>query len=351
METELADKVLSGNRRSLARLITLVENEKSSIRGELAALYPHTGKAHIIGVTGAAGSGKSTLVNEIAKQLRKEDRTVGIIAVDPTSPFSGGAVLGDRIRMRDLAGDDGIFIRSMASRGSLGGLARTTGEIVKILDAFGFDIVIVETVGAGQSEVEIAKTAHTTLVIQAPGMGDDIQAIKAGILEIADILIVNKADRPGAENTVRALQMMQRLSKNGSTINRQQAPFWRYREEIRLESINKKTTSNNDIISWEPPILQTNSIDGTGIVEVSASIHAHRSYLDETGLFRVREATRIGQQFEILLRDALVGDLLKRISVGKLDKMLERVIAREIDPYSAVDELIDEAAKKSTVNS
>jgi LAO/AO transport system kinase len=285
------------------------------------------------------------LVNKIAKSLRTESKTVGIVAVDPTSPFSGGAVLGDRIRMRDLSGDDGIFIRSMASRGSLGGLSRTTGEVAKVLDAYGFDVVIIETVGAGQSEVEIAKTAHTTLVIQAPGMGDDIQAIKAGILEIADILVVNKADRPGAENTVRALQMMQRLSNNSSTISRQQPPFWRYRKEIKLVSMNREL-GLKESDCWEVPIIKTNSIDGTGVSESVAAINAHRTYLDDSGQYHLREATRIGQQFELVLRDALVGDLLNRISVTQLDQMLERVIAREIDPYSAVDTLIETATNK-----
>lgn len=342
MVTTLAEGVLAGNRRALARLITQVENESPSIRKTLADLYPHTGRAHVVGVTGPAGSGKSTLVNEIAKQFRKENKTVGIIAVDPTSPFSGGAVLGDRIRMRDLSGDEGIFIRSMASRGSLGGVARTTGEIVKILDAFGFDMVIVETVGAGQSEVEIAKTAHTTLVIQAPGMGDDIQAIKAGILEIADILIVNKADRPGTDNTVKALEMMQRLSNNGSKINKRQPPFWRFRPDARIDIHYPHEESIASEV-WEPPILKTNSLDGTGIDQVTQAIHEHREYLVASGQYTAREAARIGQQFEILLRDALVADLLKRITVQTLDCMLDRVIARELDPYSAVDALINSA--------
>ena len=207
---ELVEGVLAGQRRAIARTISLVENDGAEAQATLAALFPHTGRAHIVGVTGPPGSGKSTLVNALALHFRRLDppRTVGIIAVDPTSPFSGGAILGDRIRMRDLAGNPGIFIRSMASRGNLGGLAWATADAVKVLDAAGFDLVIVETVGAGQAEVDIARTAHTTVVVEVPGLGDDIQAIKAGILEIADVFAVNKADQEGADHAVMALRMM-----------------------------------------------------------------------------------------------------------------------------------------------
>src|SRR5690349_20800141 len=205
----LTRSILDGNRLALARLLTQVENDSPEGRIALAELFPHTGKAHLIGVTGAPGTGKSSLVNQLALYYRKnENKKLAIIAVDPSSPFTGGAVLGDRVRMRDLAGDNGIFIRSMASRGSVGGIAQTTAAIVQVFDAAGFDIVIIETVGAGQSEVDVARLAHTTLVVEAPGMGDEIQAIKAGILEIADILVVNKGDRPGVENTEKALKSM-----------------------------------------------------------------------------------------------------------------------------------------------
>src|SRR5512146_1733902 len=203
----LTESVLEGNRLALARLLTQAENDSQQGRATVAELFPHTGNAHLIGVTGAPGTGKSSLVNQLALYYRKNtDKRVAIVAVDPSSPFTGGAVLGDRVRMRDLSGDDGIFIRSMASRGSLGGLAQKTAALVQVFDAAGYEIIIIETVGAGQSEVDVARLAHTTVVVEAPGLGDEIQAIKAGILEIADVLVVNKADRPGVENTERALR-------------------------------------------------------------------------------------------------------------------------------------------------
>lgn len=341
MRTEanrLAERVLGGSRRALARLITQVENENPAARPALMALYAHTGHAHIIGVTGAPGSGKSTLVNEIAKQFRRDGETIGIVAVDPTSPFSGGAVLGDRIRMRDLAGDQGIFIRSMASRGSLGGLARATGAVVKLLDAAGFDIVLIETVGAGQSEVDIAKATHTTIVVQAPGMGDDIQAIKAGILEIADVFAVNKADRPGAENTAKALQMMQRLGRD----NHRRRP--RYQGELlslRLDDGRDTGASvSPEMDAWEPPILQTVSIRGEGVAELVTAIREHRTYLHQSGEFHARETARVEIEFGVLLRQALLSDLLERVPAGQFDTTLAQLVTRELDPYSAVEHLL-----------
>src|SRR5512138_2245633 len=209
----LTESILEGNRLALARLLTQVENDSPEGRTALAELFPQTGRAHLIGVTGAPGTGKSSLVNQLALYYRKnENKRIAIIAVDPSSPFTGGAVLGDRVRMRDLSGDPGIFIRSMASRGSVGGIAQSTANMAQVFDAAGFDIVVIETVGAGQSEVDVARLAHTTLVVEAPGMGDEIQAIKAGILEIADILVINKADRPGVENTEKALKSMLELA-------------------------------------------------------------------------------------------------------------------------------------------
>jgi LAO/AO transport system kinase len=240
---DLAQRLLAGDRRALARLISRVENNGQEAIEALVALYPHTGQTHIVGITGAPGTGKSTLVNELAKAYRAAGVRVGIVAVDPTSPFSGGAILGDRIRMRDLSGDPDVFIRSMASRGNLGGLARATADVVKVLDAAGFQTVLVETVGAGQSEVEIARTAHTTLVVEAPGLGDDVQAIKAGVLEIADILVVNKADREGAEHTRRGLQMMLDLGADQNVRHHGQT--------VRIDSVNSVNFSNQ---VWRPII-------------------------------------------------------------------------------------------------
>jgi len=308
MSMELVEKVLAGDRLALARLVSRIENNGAEARAALAALYPYTGRAHRVGVTGAPGTGKSTLVNEMAKVWRRQGQTVGIVAVDPTSPFSGGALLGDRIRMRDLAGDPGVFIRSMATRGSLGGLARATGDAVKVLDAAGFDIVLIETVGAGQSEVDIARTAHTVLVVEAPGFGDDVQAIKAGILEIADILVVNKADQPGAEHTARTLRAMLDLGQARR--------------------------------SWHPPILKTVATEGQGVAAVVEAVTQHRAYLETSGELARQERERVTAELHHLLREALVARWLRQIQDGQVDAAIERILAREVDPHTAVEELI-----------
>lgn len=309
---ELVEKVLAGDRLALARLVSRIENNAAEARAALAALYPYTGRAHRVGVTGAPGTGKSTLVNEMTKVWRGRGQTVGIIAVDPTSPFSGGALLGDRIRMRDLAGDPGVFIRSMATRGSLGGLARATGDAVKVLDAAGFDIVLIETVGAGQSEVDIARTAHTVLVVEAPGFGDDVQAIKAGILEIADILVVNKADQPSAEHTARTLRAMLDLGQARR--------------------------------SWQPPILKTVATEGQGVADVVEAVIQHRAYLETSGELARQERERVSAELHHLLREALVARWLHQIQDGQIDAAIERILAREVDPHTAVEELLASVA-------
>jgi len=324
---KLVEQALAGDRRALARLITLVENNGAEAREALSALYPHTGRAHVVGVTGAPGTGKSTLVNELAKAYRTQEATVGIVAVDPTSPFSGGALLGDRVRMRDLFGDPGVFIRSMASRGSLGGLARTTADVVQVLDAVGYDVILVETVGAGQSEVEIARTAHTTLVVEAPGLGDEVQALKAGVLEIADILVVNKADREGAIHTVRALQMMLDLGQPQVTMHHGQA----------MEVAGLVGQADD---GWKPPICQTVAISGRGVPELMDCIADHRAYLRESGEWERRERLRAAARLENLLRERLITHLLDQIGQERLSEIIARVVRREVDPHSAVEELL-----------
>jgi len=312
----LVTEALGGNRYALARLISLVEDGGSDARAALAALYPHTGQAHIVGVTGAPGTGKSTLVNELAKSLRAQGTTVGVVAVDPSSPFTGGALLGDRVRMRDLAGDPGVFIRSMATRGSLGGLARATSDVVKVLDAAGFAIVLVETVGAGQAEVDIARTAHTTVVVEAPGMGDEVQALKAGLLEMADVLVVNKADRPGAAQTARAL---------GMVINRNALP-----------PVGGDRGGGTDDNAWRPPILKTIALDGSGVPEVLEAVAAHRGHLQASGLWARREQARVETELLNVLQQELLDRALARVGEEQICAWVERIAAREADVYTAV---------------
>lgn len=324
---DLLDRVRQGHTRSIARVITRVENDAESAETAVTHLYPFTGNAHIIGVTGAPGSGKSTLVNELAKAFRQRDKLVGIIAVDPSSPFTGGALLGDRVRMRDLSGDKGIFIRSMASRGSLGGLAQATAAAIKVLDAGGFDVVLVETVGAGQAEVDIASTAHTTLVIEAPGMGDDIQSIKAGILEIADILVVNKADRPGAARTVRSLNMMLELGQN-MQVNH-------HGRTMPAAGVN----GDEPEPGWRIPVQETVAMDGQGIPELVDAIVAHRAFLQASGQWAQREFVRSRREVEQLLHARLMTRLEMTVPQANHDKLITAVARRQTDPYTAVAEL------------
>ncbi len=328
---DLVEQLLNGNRRALARLLTAVENEAAN-RGEvLAALFPHTGRAWVIGVTGAPGTGKSTLVTALTKAYRAQGKTVAVLAVDPTSPFSGGAILGDRIRMRELSGDTGVFIRSMATRGSLGGLSRATRSAIRVMDAAGFDIILVETVGAGQSEVDIALAAKTTLVVDAPGLGDDVQAIKAGILEIADVLVVNKADRPGAKNTVRSLKTMLELGHPGS---RSQVVA-HHGQLLRVES---NGVGNKDEVEamWLPPIVETVASEGKGIGELIEAIDRHRHYLANDAALINLERQQIEIELYDRLREALMTRLLQKIPGNVFADVIGRIQAREIDPESAV---------------
>jgi len=316
----------------------MIENDGDEAQRALADLYPYTGQAHVVGVTGASGTGKSTLVNELAKVYRRDGgqpahspKMVGIIAVDPTSPFSGGAILGDRIRMRELSGDPGIFIRSMATRGSLGGLAHATADAIKVLDAAGYEVIFVETVGAGQAEVDIAKTAHTTIVVQAPGLGDDIQAIKAGILEIADIFTVNKADREGADNAVTALQMLLDLDHVSRPI---------LHHGTVVENVGQVGNLSQEQ-GWRPPILKTVALHSQGIEAVVEAIEAHLVYLKKSQTLYRRERARIESELNDILQQELMRRLLSQVREEELDKLIERIGRRELDPYSAARRLIE----------
>lgn len=327
----LAEQLLSGNRLALTRLLTQVENDTPEGRAALTELFPYTGRAHLIGVTGAPGTGKSSLVNQLALHFRKqENRRVAVVAVDPSSPFTGGAVLGDRVRMRDLAGDPGVFIRSMASRGSLGGLAQATAGLVQVFDAAGFDIILIETVGAGQAEVEIARLAHTTLVIEAPGLGDDIQAIKAGILEIADILVINKSDRPGVENTLKAL-------KNALELAHPVRHVFHHHGKLEVVEAPDEPLYN----SWIPPIQQTVATEGTGIRELVDEIARHAEHLRESGDWAARERSRLGSELDALLREMLVARFREQVPESRYEEVLERVFERELAPWEAVRMLLN----------
>ncbi len=315
---DIAEQVRCGNRLALARLLSLIENNQPEGQAILERLFPLTGQAVIIGITGPSGSGKSTLVNRLAARLAAEGRSpLAVLAVDPSSPFSGGALLGDRVRMRDLMEMPDIFIRSVATRGALGGLARAANEMTLAMEAGGFRTILVETVGAGQSEVDIARLAHTTLVVEAPGRGDDIQAAKAGILEIADILVVNKADKPGAEATARALETML---------------------EIGVELLPALEASSQP--DWKVPVLKTSALNDEGIAALKQQVDAHLSWLQRGGGWEQRSRARLVDLFERLLREELYSSWLEKRARGDYSAALKQVQAREASPYAAVRQLI-----------
>jgi len=331
---ELVEPALKGNWRALARLLSEVEDGGPGAAEALAALYPLTGKAHLIGLTGAPGTGKSTLVSALTRHLRERGERIAVLAVDPTSPFSGGAILGDRIRMRELSGDAGVFIRSMATRGTLGGLAAATLDCARVLDAAGFDRVIIETVGAGQNEVAIARAAQTTLVVDAPGLGDEVQAIKAGILEIADILVVNKADRPGAAHTVRALRMVVETGHNASRARWLHHGQW-IEEELPAQA--------SDGPMWVPPIIETVASEGKGVEALADQIDAHRAFLQQSALSPSIERAQLAMEIHERLRELALEQVLARLPAGSFEDAVERVRAREQDPSSAADALFTRA--------
>lgn len=308
---EIPQGFWNGEHRMLARVISLVENDMPNKEEVLRELYPKTGRAYILGLTGSPGAGKSSLVDSIIREIRKRNQSVGVIAVDPSSPFSGGAFLGDRIRMNEHAMDDGVFVRSMATRGSLGGLAKTTKEVVKVMDAFGIDWIIIETVGVGQSELDIMYIADTTVVVLTPGAGDSIQSMKAGIMEIADVFAINKCDMPGADT-------------------------------LSLE-VNLMLDMQDDHIKWRPPVKLTATINkGEGITELLEAIESHRNHLNEKGFFaeRRRERTKnetldiVNYQWQRLVREEVNRP-------GRVSDLLEKVAAREVDPYTASTNIIN----------
>jgi LAO/AO transport system kinase len=318
----LAEKVLQGDRLALSRLISHIENNIPDHDAELDGLFSHTGKAYLIGITGPSGAGKSTLVNHLAQTLAcaeggSHPNKIGIIAVDPTSPFSGGALLGDRVRMHALTKDPNIFIRSMASRGALGGIAQAVDGTALAMDAAGFEIIIIETIGAGQSEVEVARLAHTTIVVEAPGLGDDIQAAKAGILEIADILVVNKSDKHGAASTAQALQAMLALGKE-------------------LQAQNNKTNH----VDWEVPVIKVSALNGDGIGTLTDQVLAHRTFLETSGEWEIRSHARLRTLLEKLIKETL----FETWNTPKNQKIMEEMLAlaaeKKKSPHQIVKNLL-----------
>jgi LAO/AO transport system kinase len=333
MGKTLAEKVAQGDVRSAARLMRDLDDRLPSAEGVLRELWPRTGRAWVVGITGSPGAGKSTLTDRLIGHHRRAGRTVGVIAVDPTSPFTGGAILGDRIRMQDHATDEGVFIRSLGTRGHLGGLSRSTADLVAVLDAMGKDVVLVETVGVGQDEIEIAEFAHTVVVVAVPGMGDDVQAIKAGVLEIADVFAVNKADREGADRTVRDLQGMLELRRLTQPPPPDHGPDHVARGEGTLPQAEST--------GWEPPIVKTVAATGEGVEALAEALQRHLDHLSASGQRQVRDTARARATFVAILRERLLAGALARLEaeVGRLDAVAARIAARQADPYLLADEL------------
>ncbi|CAB49173.1 methylmalonyl Co-A mutase-associated GTPase MeaB [Pyrococcus abyssi] len=313
MIDELIERMKKGDRRATARLITLVENDEEKAREIIRKIYPLTGNAYIVGITGPPGAGKSTLLDKLIKEARKEGLIVGVIAIDPTSPFTGGALLGDRIRMQRHSTDPGVFIRSMATRGSLGGLAKATNDAIKVLDAYGCDVIFVETVGVGQVEVDIVKTADTVVLVTVPGLGDDVQTIKAGLMEIADIFVINKADKEGADATYFELNLALDLESD------------KWRE-----------------LGWRPPVVETVATMNKGIKELWDKIKEHREFLERSGRLKEKRRKRIEEEIKTIVSGIIAGKVEASIKRGEFEEIIRRVSQKDIDPYSAADMILKE---------
>jgi LAO/AO transport system kinase len=307
------ERLRNGDARALARAISMVENRAPGSSDLLKALFAHSGRARILGLTGSPGAGKSTLVDQLARHYRREHRSVGIVAVDPTSPYSGGAILGDRIRMQEHFSDSGIYIRSMATRGSLGGLAGTTADVATVMDASGRDLIMIETVGVGQDEVDIVRLADITIVILVPGMGDDVQTIKAGIMEIADIFVINKSDREGAERVEREIRAMQSLA----------------------------TRADN----WTPPIVKAVASQGQGISELAAAVSAYETFLKKENLVLKRSVQNWRDRLLEMLRDAMLDKARAQLADGEAERLATEVAEHKRDPYTVVEEIMARVGK------
>ena len=356
-DTALADGVLAGDPRAVARAISIIEDETPDAARLVARIYRQTGRAYLIGVTGAPGTGKSTLVDALTAEIRRAGLTVGIIAVDPTSPFTGGAILGDRVRMTGHAADAGVYIRSMATRGHLGGLSRAASDVALVLDAAGRDVILIETVGVGQDEVDIVRTADVSIVVLVPGTGDEVQAMKAGIMEIADIFVVNKADREGADRTVQAIAANLSLgvaaaaSATGASASRRKprdgddareddatvaSAFRRKEDDGTVASAFRRKEGAG--AEWKPPIVKTEATRGVGVDELWRQIGRFREQSAERRGLRERERQRV--RLRELLSRRLVQRVEAALPIGAIDRLAERVAARELDPYAAVEQII-----------
>jgi LAO/AO transport system kinase len=340
----LAASVLAGEVRAVARALRVVDDRTAGYGDLLKALWPHTGKAWVVGVTGNPGAGKSTLCDRLIEVLRAGGRKVGVVAVDPSSPYSGGAILGDRIRMARHALDEGVFIRSLATRGHLGGLSRSARDAVRVLDAAGYGVVLVETVGVGQDELEITNTAHTTLVVTAPGLGDEVQAVKAGILECADVFAVNKADREGADAAARDLELMIAL---GNESIRSLSATRGHRTHTAADADVSRSAGgvggaadDPGAAKWTPPIVKCVATHGDGVDALAAALERHRSWLQGTASGQARWRDRVAREVREALREALIEAAVEDLG-PRLDEIAARVQARSVDPYTAVEELVD----------